>query len=48
MTGAYTLSMASAYNGVPRPAMVLVRDGEARLALRRETIDDLLARDVMG
>ena len=48
MTGAYTLSMASAYNGVPRPALLLVRDGEARLALRRETIDDLLARDVMG
>jgi diaminopimelate decarboxylase len=41
-TGAYTLGMASNYNGVPRPAAVLVRDGEARLIRRREMIDDLL------
>jgi diaminopimelate decarboxylase len=42
-TGAYTLSMASNYNGVPRPAAVLVRDGEARVIRRRETVADLLA-----
>ena len=36
-TGAYTLGMASNYNGVPRPAAVLVGDGEARVILRRET-----------
>jgi diaminopimelate decarboxylase len=42
-TGAYTLAMASNYNGVPRPAAVLVADGSARLARRRETVDDLLA-----
>jgi diaminopimelate decarboxylase len=42
-TGAYTLAMASNYNGVPRPAAVLVRDGDARVIRRRETIDDLLA-----
>jgi diaminopimelate decarboxylase len=42
-TGAYTLGMGSNYNGVPRPAAVLVADGEARLLRRRETIDDLLA-----
>jgi diaminopimelate decarboxylase len=42
-TGAYTLSMASNYNGVPRPAAVLVHDGEARVIRRRETVDDLLA-----
>ena len=42
-TGAYTLGMASNYNGVPRPAAVLVGDGDARLIRRRETIDDLLA-----
>ena len=42
-TGAYTIAMASNYNGVPRPAIVLVREGEARLARRRETVDDLLA-----
>jgi diaminopimelate decarboxylase len=42
-TGAYTLGMASNYNGVPRPAAVLVRDGDARQIRRRETVDDLLA-----
>jgi diaminopimelate decarboxylase len=42
-TGAYTLAMASNYNGVPRPAAVLVADGAARLIRRRETIDDLVA-----
>jgi diaminopimelate decarboxylase len=42
-TGAYTLGMGSNYNSVPRPAAVLVGDGEARLIRRRETIDDLLA-----
>ncbi|HSC49172.1 MAG TPA: diaminopimelate decarboxylase [Gaiellaceae bacterium] len=41
-TGAYTLSMGSNYNSVPRPAAVLVRDGEARLIRRRESLDDLL------
>jgi diaminopimelate decarboxylase len=41
-TGAYTLAMGSTYNGVPRPAVVLVRDGEARVIRRRETPDDLL------
>ena len=41
-TGAYTLAMASNYNGVPRPAAVLVADGDAELIRRRETIDDLL------
>jgi diaminopimelate decarboxylase len=42
-TGAYTLAMSSTYNAVPRPAAVLVADGEATLIRRRETIDDLLA-----
>jgi diaminopimelate decarboxylase len=41
-TGAYTLAMASNYNGVGRPAAALLRDGEARLIRRRETVDDLL------
>ncbi|MFQ3663021.1 MAG: diaminopimelate decarboxylase [Chloroflexaceae bacterium] len=44
--GAYTLSMASTYNLVPRPAAVLVAGGRARLIQRRETEADLLARDV--
>jgi diaminopimelate decarboxylase len=42
-TGAYTLGMGSNYNSVPRPAAVLVANGEARLIRRRESIDDLLA-----
>ena len=41
-TGAYTLAMSSNYNGVGRPAAVLVRDGDARAIRRRETVDDLL------
>ena len=45
-TGAYTLAMASNYNGVTRPAAVLVRDGEARLIRTRETIADLLRAEV--
>jgi diaminopimelate decarboxylase len=45
-TGAYTLAMASNYNSVPRPAAVLVADGEARVIRQRETINDLLAREV--
>jgi len=44
-TGAYTLAMSSNYNGVGRPAAVLVRDGETRLIRRRETLDDLLAAE---
>ena len=45
-TGAYGYAMASNYNGVPRPPVVLCRDGDARLVVRRETWDDLAARDV--
>jgi len=44
-TGAYTLSMGSNYNAVPRPAAVLVRDGKVRVIRRRETLDDLLRLD---
>lgn len=45
-TGAYNATMASNYNGQPRPAVVFVADGEARVTTRRETYDDLYARDV--
>jgi diaminopimelate decarboxylase len=44
-TGAYCRAMASNYNSVPRPAVVSVRDGVARVVLRRETPEDLLALD---
>ena len=45
-SGAYHRSMASNYNHVPRPPVVAVRDGVARVLVRRETEDDLLALDV--
>jgi diaminopimelate decarboxylase len=38
--------MASNYNLVPRPAVVFVRDGQARVVVRRETFSDLVVRDV--
>ncbi|MDR5701804.1 diaminopimelate decarboxylase [Agromyces aerolatus] len=44
-TGAYCWSLSNNYNHVPRPPVVAVRDGEARVIVRGETIDDLLARD---
>jgi diaminopimelate decarboxylase len=46
-TGAYCRSMASNYNSVPRPPVVAVRDGTARVVVRRETEDDLLRFDVL-
>ena len=45
-TGAYCRSMASNYNHLTRPPVVAVRDGESRVVVRRETLDDLLATDV--
>ena len=45
VTGAYGYSMASNYNKVPRPAVVFVRDGAARVVVRRESLDDLLSHD---
>jgi diaminopimelate decarboxylase len=46
MAGAYCLAMASNYNLSPRPAVVIVADGRARLIRRRETYDDLFRSDV--
>jgi diaminopimelate decarboxylase len=46
-SGAYHLAMASSYNGIPRPAAVLVREGAATLIRRRETLDDLLRTEVL-
>ena len=47
VTGAYCYSLLNNYNGARRPPVVLVGDGDARLAVRREQISDLLARDVL-
>jgi diaminopimelate decarboxylase len=44
--GAYCLAMASNYNGMPRPEVLMLRDGEARVMRRRETLDDLLTAEV--
>jgi diaminopimelate decarboxylase len=46
VTGAYGHSMGSNYNKVGRPAVVFVRDGEARLVVRRETYEDLIRNDL--
>ena len=46
VTGAYGHSMASNYNKVPRPAVVFVGGGEARVVVRRETFDDLVRLDL--
>lgn len=46
-TGAYTATMASNYNRLPRPAAVLVKDGQSRLLMRRETLADVASRDVL-
>ena len=45
-TGAYNYAMAGNYNRYPRPPIIFVRDGRARVVVNRETVDDLLAKDV--
>jgi diaminopimelate decarboxylase len=47
VTGAYCYSLSNNYNGARRPPVVICRDGDARLAVRRETMDDLLARSIL-
>jgi diaminopimelate decarboxylase len=44
-TGAYGHAMANNYNGVPRPPVIFCNDGEARVVVRRETLEDLTSRD---
>ena len=47
VTGAYNYSMASNYNRLPRPPVIMVKDGAARVAVKRETYDDITANDVI-
>jgi diaminopimelate decarboxylase len=47
VTGAYGYSLANNYNGVPRPPVIFCRAGDARVVVRRETYEDLAARDVL-
>jgi diaminopimelate decarboxylase len=44
-TGAYGYAMANNYNGMPRPPVIFCREGRARVVVRRETYEDLTARD---
>ena len=46
VTGAYNYSMASNYNRIPRPPVILVRDGKARIAVKRESFEDLVRNDI--
>jgi diaminopimelate decarboxylase len=46
VAGAYHLSMSSNYNGARRPAVLMLEEGKAELIQRRETVDDLLRRDM--
>ncbi len=45
-TGAYNYSMSSNYNRNPRPALVVVSNGESKIAIKRETYEDLLRNDI--
>lgn len=45
-TGAYNYSMASNYNRIPKPAVVMVKDGKSRVIVKRETYDDLIKNDI--
>ena len=45
-TGAYNYSMASNYNRIPRPAVVLINDGESRIIVKKEKYSDLIINDV--
>ena len=46
VTGAYNYSMASNYNRIPRPPVILVRDGKARIAVKRESFEDIVRNDI--
>ncbi len=45
-TGAYNYSMASNYNRIPRPAVVMVNDGKSRVIVKRETLEDIIKNDI--
>ena len=45
-TGAYNYSMSSNYNRIPKPAVVFVNNGQSRIAVKRETLDDIIRNDI--
>ena len=46
VTGAYNYAMASNYNRLGKPPIVMLKDGESRVVVKRETFDDLMSQDV--
>ncbi|MGI5967281.1 diaminopimelate decarboxylase [Anaerotruncus sp. AF02-27] len=46
-TGAYNYSMASNYNRIPKPPVVMLKDGEARVVVKRETLEDIVRNDML-
>ncbi|MBW7461389.1 diaminopimelate decarboxylase, partial [Paenibacillus sepulcri] len=46
-TGAYNYAMASNYNRIRRPAVVFVKDGQADVVVKRESMDDIIGNDVI-
>ncbi|WPC44423.1 diaminopimelate decarboxylase [Clostridium sp. JS66] len=46
-TGAYNYSMSSNYNRIPKPAVVFVKEGEAKIAVKRETYEDIIRNDIL-
>ena len=46
-TGAYNYSMSSNYNRIPRPPVVMVKDGKSEVAIKRETYEDIIKNDMM-
>ncbi len=45
-TGAYNYSMSSNYNRIPKPAVVFIKDGQSRVVIKRETLDDIIRNDI--
>ena len=45
-TGAYNYSMSSNYNRIPKPAVVMVKDGSSRVVVKRETLEDIIRNDI--
>ena len=45
-TGAYNYSMSSNYNRIPKPAVVMIKDGQSRVVVKRETLEDIIRNDL--
>ena len=45
-TGAYNYSMASNYNRLPKPAVVMIKDGDDYIVVKRETLKDIIRNDI--